>query len=428
MSLELPSLTRREALRRLAVSAATPLILGGCGLTGNSKKITIRFWNGFTGPDGARALSLVRAFNAANPNIEVRMQRIEWGTYYNKLFVAGIAGRAPEVFVLHTQSLRRFAGAGFVRPIDDLVARDFPVTDLNTNIWQAASLDGKHCGLPIDVHMLGLYYNRKLLREAGIAKPPTNREEFVAALKAITKGEGDNRVWGFALSNPSSTIFSLMRQFGGELFTPDESRCLLNTPANAAALQFWIDLIRTDKTIPAPETLDSWVAFRQGRVGMTANGIFMLPDLQKQKDLDFAGAPMPRIGEKPATWASSHTFCLKSGMDDERTDAAWRFCRFYSDNSLEWAAAGQVPARRSLRESKAFHEMPVQSAFAQQIPYLAYPPRLPFIFEFQTEFDYLVERTLRGTVTAAEGLKEAEANVNKIIARRAAEQAEVRGA
>ena len=45
------------------------------------------------------------------------MQRIDWGTYYNKLFVAGIAGRAPELFILHTSALRRFAEANFVRPL-----------------------------------------------------------------------------------------------------------------------------------------------------------------------------------------------------------------------------------------------------------------------------------------------------------------------
>jgi hypothetical protein len=45
------------------------------------------------------------------------MQRIEWAIYYRKLYVAGLGGRAPEVFVLHSESLRRFAEAGLTRPV-----------------------------------------------------------------------------------------------------------------------------------------------------------------------------------------------------------------------------------------------------------------------------------------------------------------------
>ena len=81
----------------------------------------MRFWNGFTGPDGRTMLRLVRRFNTENPDITVLMQRMDWGTYYNKLFVGGLGGRAPEVFVLHTRALLRFARAGFAAPLDPLL-------------------------------------------------------------------------------------------------------------------------------------------------------------------------------------------------------------------------------------------------------------------------------------------------------------------
>ena len=410
--------------RRTALRLGAGLMVGAAGCTtATTRRITVRFWNGFTGPDGTRALSLVRAFNAKNPDVEVRMQRIDWGTYYNKLFVAGIAGRAPEIFVLHTHSLRRFAEAGFVRPTDDLTARGFPVDDLDTNIRAATFINGQHYGLPIDIHPLGCFYNRTLLSQAGFAEPPQDRAGFLAALRAITQGTGAGRIWGFAFSHPTATAFSFMRQFGGAFFTPDAARCIINSPENADALQFCVDLIRREKTVPPPESTDPWVAFRQGRVGMTYNGIYMLPDLQKQVGLNFAGASVATVGKTPATWASSHNFCLKTGMDARHEEAAWRFCKFYSDNSLEWAEAGQVPARHSLRASGQFKAMAVQSAFAAQIPHAVYQPQVAFAFEFQTELDYLVERTLRGTVSPQVALAEAERKINTIIRRRAAERA-----
>lgn len=418
-----PTLLTRRGL--LSAAAAVPLAVAGGLLSGCASRnsdangrVTVRFWNGWTGPDGTRALGLVRAFNAQNPDVEVHMQRIDWGTYYNKLFVAGIAGRAPDVFILHTSNLRRFSEAGFLQPLDDL-AQNYPTADLDKSVWKAAHINGHAVGLPIDIHMAGMFYNKKLLRDAGFPSPPTNRADFVEALRRITKGSGPDKIWGFSVSDRAQTALTLMWQWGGQIFTPDFSRCVLNSPENANALQFLVDLMRKDKTVSPPEGSDPWVSFRQGRVGMTWIGIYMLPDLQKQADLEFAGAPVPQMGVKQAAWASSHNFCLKDHMSDRMKNAAWRFVRFYSDHSLEWAAAGQVPVRPSLRAEKAFTEgLPVQAQFAREIPYALYQPQVAFAFEFQTEFDFMTERVFRATASPQAALADAEAKINAIIARR----------
>ena len=400
------------------------IVLAGCG-GGDSSRTVIRFWNGFTGPDGTRALEIVREFNQANPDIEIRMQRIEWGTYYNKLFVAGLGKRAPEVFVLHTSALRRFEDTGFVRPIDDLLG-DFPVSDLDVNVWHGTEYNGKHFGLPMDFHPLGLYYNRKLFREAGIVdangepKPPTTQSEFLEDARKLTKTSRDpaNAQWGYAFSNNGPQVYTVMNQFGGKFFTADLSKCLLNSPENIAALQFCVDLIQKDKSAPPPDAADPWIGFRQGRIAMTWNGIFMLPDLEKQKDLDFAGFPVATVGTQNAVQSNSHNFCLRADMGEKEQKAAWRFVRFYSDHSLEWAGAGQVPVRKSLRNSPAFAALKVQSQFAKQIAYGVYMPQIPFNQEFETEFNYAVERALRGTATPKEALDAATEKVDQIIARR----------
>ena len=70
-----------------------------------SRGPTLRFWNLFSGPDGRTMLGLVRKFNAANPDVNIVMQRMHWSTYYNKLFVAGLGGRAPDVFITHRYAL-----------------------------------------------------------------------------------------------------------------------------------------------------------------------------------------------------------------------------------------------------------------------------------------------------------------------------------
>lgn len=440
----IPRLTRRRFLAQAALPplAAAGTLLAGCR-GGIGQKTVLRYWNGFTGPDGRTMLRMVQHFNAANPDVQVVMQRMDWATYYNKLFVAGLGGRAPELFVLQTLSIARFARAHFVRPVDDLLTKksDIDVQDFDTNVWQAVSAkssgqnksaetktgdpsqtgDMKHYGIPLDIWPLGMYYNRKLFREAGVVdakgdpKPPTNREEFMDALQKLTKAGQ----WGFVFTNLESNVYTMMQQFGGAFFTPDNSRCLLHNPQNVAALQFCIDLISKYHYAPPPENFDAWIGFRQGKIAIAFEGIYMLADLQKQQDLDFAGAPIPQIGERRAVWAGSHNLCMRADLKERELEASWRFVQFLSRNSLDWADGGQVPARRSLRATPRFAAMSVQSAFARQIPYLTYQLSIPFVFEYQTEFNLAIEAALRGHLTPDEALAAAQDKINQILQREA---------
>src|SRR5690606_12688405 len=117
------------------------MLISACDVGPQQNKIEVRFWNGFTGPDGRTMLALVKQFNEENPDVRVTMQRMEWVTYYNKLFVAGLGKRAPEVFVIHTDALIRFIDAGFIRSLDDLIAahESLPVKDFDEVPWRSAS-------------------------------------------------------------------------------------------------------------------------------------------------------------------------------------------------------------------------------------------------------------------------------------------------
>ncbi len=416
-------------LQKQFLLAAMILLIGvavavvGCNRSGDeSSVVTLRFWNGFTGPDGRTMLGIVKRFNQQNPDVHVVMQRMEWATMYNKLFVAGLGGRAPEVFVIHTDTLARFRLANFLRPMDDLTgAGGIDANDIDANVWNAVEFDGRHYAIPLDCHLLGLYYNKKLFRDAGIVdavgnpKPPTNREEFLDDLRRL-KMPPDQ--WGFVFTWLRTNCYTAMRQNGGALFSADGKTSTINSPENVEALQFFVDLIQRDHLAPSPENFDSWIGFRQGKVGMVLEGIYMLPDLIRQKDLDYGAAPAPVLFKQPAVWCNSHNLCLRADLSGRQLDAAKRFVKYLSDNSLDWAEGGQVPVRKSLRNSVRFQQMTAQREFSRQIPFACYMPRVPYIFEYEAEFDLAVETALRGTKSPQEALDIAAANIAKIIRRR----------
>ncbi|HWB55147.1 MAG TPA: ABC transporter substrate-binding protein [Tepidisphaeraceae bacterium] len=411
--------TRRRVLGSLAAGGAALLcnaLLPGCSASGSasSNQVELRFWNGFTGPDGQTMLGIIKRFNDANPDVHVITQRIQWRTYYNKLFVAGLGGRAPEVFVIHTDVLNRFARAKFVRCVDDLLGPGgLPADDFDPNVFHAVVRDGKHYAIPLDIHLMGMYYNRRLLDQAHITAPPANRDEFIDSLHRL---KGPNR-WGFVFTWQRTNIYSVIRQNGGDLFTPDYSATTINSAPVVEAVQFCADLILKEKLAPSPEDFDSWIGFRQGKVGMCWEGIYMLPDLKKQTDLSYGASPVPTLFKQPAAWCDSHNLCLRADLTGRKLEAAKRFVKYLSDNSLDWAAGGQIPVRKSLRQSPRFAQMYAQNEFARQIPYAAYMPSVPFVFEYQSEFDLATEKALRGTESAKSALDTAARNITKIIQR-----------
>ncbi len=386
----------------------------------DDRRVHLQWWNPFSGPDGAYALALVNRFNREHPDIRVSMQRMEMGTYYNKLFVAGLGRRSPEVFVVHSDVLPRFNRAGLLAPLDGPIERlGFPVQDIDENIWSAVIFEGRAMAVPLDIHPLGMFYNKALFRDAGLTDgqgrptPPTDLPQFMEALRRL-RGDGQ---WGFVFTWLRTNVYAVMAQFGGRMFNDDLSVCTLDSPENIAALRFCVDLIQKEGLVPSPQGINGWTGFRQGRVGMAFEGVWMAANVGPAAGIDAGAAPLPTLGGRPATWCNSHNLCLSPGLDERTRDAAWTFIRFLSDNSLDWAQAGQVPVRKSLRASQAFQGMTIQRAFAEQIPYAVYPPRVPFVFEFLTEFDIAVERALRGSSTPEQALGNATDRINGVIRR-----------
>ena len=378
------------------------------------KKTRIDFWNGFTGPDGRIMLGLIRKFNEANPDIEVTMQRMDWATYYNKLMVAALDGRGPEVYVIQSSALPRMHRAGFVANATNLFgdAPNIPPSDFDPLVLSQVTYGKDLVGVPLDIWPFGLYTNADLLKQAGISHPPTNRQEFVADIQAIQtpiNEHGERSTWGYALTNWRQNFQTILPQFDGYYFDKD-GRAALDNPKNIEALNFLADL-QNKKVLPPPENAEGWVGYRQKKVAMVIDGIYMLGDLMRLDDFHYQGSPVPVVGRHPGTMAESHVLCIREGLDSDRRIATERFIRFLSQNSIGWAAAGQVPARRSVRDTPEFRAMPVQSAFASQIPYMRYLPKTTVMFEMNLELDLAVEKVIRGRATPLQALQVANKNL-----------------
>jgi multiple sugar transport system substrate-binding protein len=152
------------------------------------------------------------------------------------------------------------------------------------------------------------------------------------------------------------------------------------------ALTWMVDVVKKGYS-PKDVAQDAeYFAFQDGKNAFMWNGIWNILELDGIKDLEWGAAQLPQIGSQNGAWANSHNFVImnKRGQDPNKVAASKVFINWVSERSEEWAKAGQVPARNSVRETKAFKSLEWQPIFAQELPYVQFTPPEPGIADVYT--------------------------------------------
>ncbi|MGH3660886.1 MAG: ABC transporter substrate-binding protein [Micromonosporaceae bacterium] len=358
----------------------------GSGAKYTGPKVSLDFWNGFTGGDGPVMKELVRKFNAEHKNITVKMTVYEWATYYEKTPAAVASGKAPDVGIMHVDSLATNAARGVILPLDDLSQTlKLSAGDFAEAVWTAGEYKGHRYGIPLDVHPLGFFYNKTVMEKAKLdpESPPQTADEYASALDALQQA-GIEGMWMTPHQFTASMTFqSLLWQHGGELFNADATAASFGEDAGVKALTWMVDLVKDGHSRKDVGQDADVTAFQNNKTAFNWNGIWAINTYRENKDLNWGVAPLPQIGPEKGAWAGSHNFVLlkQRERDDNKLSAAKVFVNWISQQSLEWAKGGQVPARKSVRESDGFAALAEQAAIGEQVDYLRFPPATPGIGE-----------------------------------------------
>jgi multiple sugar transport system substrate-binding protein len=322
------------------------------------------------------------------------------------------AVRAINVAQLAGRNVLKPMGPEALAVFGDDIAGDFP-----EDLWNVGMYKGERYSFPLDVHPLVMFYNKELFAAAGIEEPgtePWTREQFEDALAKLEA----SGVTPLSLGNAFQAAAlwqALIRQYGGSLTDEEGKTATYNSEAGVKALEKIKEL--KDKYTPEVSgTGDPEVnVFKQGNVGMTFHGPWWISDLQK---LDFVGfAPLPTIGDQPATWGGSHQLGLTT--DDPTTQAAAAvWIKWLSDNSMEWAKAGQVPARQSVRDNPELATVAAPiSKVVESANIVVILPQVPALEPaLWDQFGAVIDGYLAGDVTDAQAaLDEANAKSQQVM-------------
>lgn len=287
----------------------------------------------------------------------VTVQTQPGAEYISRLEAAAAGGALPHVIGAGYDALPILVENGILTPIDDIAEQaGFGPDMFPEAIWNAGAWKDQRVGIPIDTHPMLMFYDKARFAEAGLdpESPPTDRESFEAAITAINENtEADGyQVVG---SGPGANFLagiqfaSLFYQGGGEWTNADHTQATFNGPAGVQAAEYLAHLVN-DLGAPTVESDAEINAFQQRQNAIVWSGIWESTRYAEALGDDLGVAAVPEIFG-PGAWGGSHNLAVTSAAADgpARACAAY-FIDWFSAHSLEWAGAGQVPARNEVRE------------------------------------------------------------------------------
>jgi multiple sugar transport system substrate-binding protein len=391
---------------------------GGAAYTG--PKVSVSFWCGFTGSDGATAKKMIDQFNAVTPNVHVDMNIYKWDELFQKLPAAVQSGNGPDVAAMHLDDMPTQAAQQVIVPLDDVAtALGLKESDFTPAVWRGGMYRGKRYGIPIDVHNLGLYYNKTVMQQAGLDpnKPPQTKDEYLAALDTL-KGKGIQGCWVSPFQFTGGFMFeSLLWQFGGDIFNGDVSAATWSSDAGVQALTWMVDLVKNGYSPRNVGQDADYIALKNGRNVFNWQGIWQVNEVAALKTFEIGTAPLPKIGPNGGVWGNSHQFVLprKTGNDANKSNASRYFISWFTKNAITWAQSAKVPARKDLADSSEFAAMSALRSFGADVPNVHFPPSVPGIGDALTELYTAVNNAVLLKQDPAGALSSAAQRASKIL-------------
>jgi len=365
--------------------AATAAPAGGAASTGTcsdaGKDQQITMWSPLTGPDGNVMTALAAQFSQENTQ-GIKVTHTAQPDYLQKLNTAAAGKSLPDMTVIRAGDIGEMIARNVLKPYsnDSLTqagGADALKGQFTEAVWNAGQVNNNRYTIPLDIHPLVLYYNKDMFQKAGITMPtdkPMTKEEFEKAVDALNK----DGIAGVSIGTAFQTgawFQALIRQFGGDITNADGSQATYNTEQGVQAATYIHDL--KAKTTPQvngagdPEVK----LFQQQKAAMVFHGPWHISDMVK---LPFVGfAQMPQIGSSYSVWGNSHQLAMTT-EDPAKQAAAGCWVGWLSQNSVKWATAGQVPARKSARESADLASVaPPVAAFANEVEAVKFLPPVP---------------------------------------------------
>ena len=361
----------KRAMRGIAFFGAGVMALGLAACSGTKTdsadsgsasggQVTVEMWDYLSGETANDSINAAIAeFEKANPDIKVKRTTFAFADLSKSILQGSVGGQVPDVAVVDVVDNQNFASLGMLK---DLSNDGINKSDFFEGPWSSVVYEGKTYGIPLNSNNLALYYNKQMLKDAGV-EVPTDWASLKEVAKKTTKGD----VKGIAISavkSESATfqVLPFVWQTGGDL------KDYATSGATALAyLRGLIDDGSMSEAVTNYTQEDARTQFITGKSAMMINGPWELATLTKDAQFDWDVAPLPK-DKRAATSMGGENVVVMNGA--KQSDAAVKLAKFLT--SAEGAkiycdGSGQLSSRPDLKGKLKLSEDAKNKVFESQL-------------------------------------------------------------
>ena len=284
--------------------------------------------------------------------------------YETELIAMMNQGTLPDIITFDAPNTWSYASSGILEDITDLISEetqnDFFEISKNT-------YEGKLYGLPIQESSAGIYYNKKIFRDAGLLNRVENMtadnawtiadfESICAELKDDCELPIDLQLYKANDETATYLLYPFILAQGGSFLSEDGMTATgyLNSAATIAAFQKirnWVDSGYTSYDA-------SDVGFYTGQYAMYLSSGWSIPEIRNQYTQqlgeDWGILPYPK-GTRAASATGSWSFGMTTQCASREETAIVLEWLVSTDSSVSITdATGMIPARKSAIEQKNY--------------------------------------------------------------------------
>lgn len=431
---------RLPRLLALLVMGAVLISVVGCGgqkaaPTGNTattaQKVTIRIATHW-GQDYSveELMPYIQEYQRLNPNVEIKYEAVPFGEYFKKVQVSHLSGDAPDIYHVYSLWGVQLSRSGVIAEAPQNI-QDFVKKEYTPAAVAGATFDGKLWGIPTEIDNYQLYYNKKLLADAGYKAPPATWNELYTMAKKTTKLNADGTIdvagisfmkgWESAYTHP---FVALLLTNGGRFLSDDGKKAAFNSPEGVGALEFEGRLFKDKITDPS---LDYEKLFPADKAAFVIMAPYWKNGLKKTMGDKFSNvgiAPIP-VGKTGKPYTSGYTWFFTVDKNSKVKDEAWKFLLWLNGAKSDTdknsrigtylTTLGVIPGRIGDQQNQPGLQDSFSKPFVDALQYTTVEPNLPQGQEIKTELARQIEEVWYGRKAAKAALDDAAAKVNEIL-------------
>lgn len=313
--------------RRAAFVASVALALQAQAAPAWAQARTLTIATHYTDDQMRPLTACFRRYEAENAGLRIVHRQSTYADFLQTILTGRLSGNAPDIYNLYSIWGTRLAQSRVLAAPPAEILR-YVEANYAATTRDAVAVDGKLWGVPSEVSVYMLVYNKKLLSAAGVDRPPATLDEWSAAAKRVAKPGGNGALsvagaaFGQTVANAVAPFRTQLLSAGYPLFGPDGASTNLTRPEAVAILDRQGALYREGATSPAFEVQ----GFASGTIGMMIMANWVKRSLQQ----GFGPAFDETVGVAPIPagpdW-KTYQYAFFYGVDanSRNKDDAWRF-------------------------------------------------------------------------------------------------------